>query len=54
MEATSTSSTIEPETMYDYMNGLLTNPIVFIILIFIAIVYIVFFTSLGKSSTSTS
>ena len=22
MEATSTSSTIEPETMYDYMNGL--------------------------------
>jgi hypothetical protein len=54
MEATSTSSTIEPETMYDYMNGIFTNPIVFIILIFVAIIYIVFFTSLGKSSTATS
>jgi hypothetical protein len=54
MDATNTSSTIQPENMYDYMNGLLTNPLVFIILIFVFIVYIVFFVSLGNSSNSTS
>jgi hypothetical protein len=52
MDAT-TSSTIDPESMYDYMNGLLTNPTAFIILAFVVIIYIIFFVSLGDSSTTT-
>ena len=47
-----TSSTIEPESMYNYMNGLLMDPTVFIILVFVVIIYIIFFVSLGDSSTS--
>ncbi len=52
MDAT-TSSTIDPESMYDYMNGLLMNPTAFIILVFVVIIYIMFFVSLGDSSTTT-
>jgi hypothetical protein len=52
MDAT-TSSTIDPESMYDYMNGLLMNPTAFIILVFVVIIYIIFFVSLGDSSTTT-
>ena len=48
---TSTSSTIEPENMYNYMNGLLMNPTAFIILVFIVLIYIVVFVSLGNNST---
>jgi hypothetical protein len=48
-----TSSTIEPESMYNYMNGLLMDPTVFIILVFVVIIYIIVFVSLGDSSTST-
>ena len=48
---TSTSSTIEPENMYNYMNGLLMNPTAFIILVFIVLIYIVIFVSLGNNST---
>jgi hypothetical protein len=47
-----TSSTIEPESMYNYMNGLLMDPTVFIILVFVVIIYIIVFVSLGDSSTS--
>ena len=42
MEA-STSSTIEPESMYNYMNGLLMNPSAFIILVLVVLVYIIIF-----------
>jgi len=45
-----TSSTIEPESMYNYMNGLLMDPTVFIILVFVVIIYIIIFVSLGDSS----
>jgi Extracellular link domain len=51
MEA-STSSTIEPESMYNYMNGLLMNPSAFIILVLVVLVYIIIFVSLGDSSTT--
>ena len=51
MEA-STSSTIEPESMYNYMNGLLMNPSAFIILVLVVLVYIIIFVSLGDSSSS--
>jgi len=53
MDAT-TSSTIEPESMYSYMNGLLMDPTVFIILVFVVIIYIVFFVSLGDSSNAST
>lgn len=49
MDAT-TNSTIDPESMYNYMNGLLMNPTAFIILVFVVIIYIIFFVSLGDSS----
>jgi hypothetical protein len=53
MDAT-TSSTIDPESVYDYMNGLLMNPTAFIILVFVVIIYIIFFVSLGDSTTTYS
>lgn len=47
-----TSSTIDNENMYDYINGFAQNPAVFIVLIVVILVYIVLFFSLGdKSST---
>ena len=49
-----TSSTIEPESMYNYMNGLLMNPTVFVILLFVVIIYIIIFVSLGDSSTTST
>lgn len=51
MEA-STSSTIEPENMYNYMNGLLMNPTAFIILVLVVLIYIIVFVSLGDSSNT--
>lgn len=45
-----TSSTVEPENMYDYINGFLMNPVAFIILIVVIIAYLILFLSLGKSS----
>ena len=47
-----TSSTIDNENMYDYINGFSQNPAVFIVLIVVILVYILLFFSLGdKSST---
>lgn len=46
----STTSTIEPVNMYDYINNLVFNPIVFIIILLIIIGYFVLFFSLGNSS----
>jgi hypothetical protein len=53
MEA-STSSTIEPESMYGYINNLLMNPTALIILVIIVLIYIIVFVSLGDSSTTSS
>jgi hypothetical protein len=53
MEA-NTSSTIEPENMYGYINNLLMNPTALIILVIVVFIYIIIFVSLGDSSTSTS
>jgi hypothetical protein len=55
-----TSATIEPTKMYDYLNGMAENPIVFILLALIIIAYFIFFVSLGnkgngvQDSTSSS
>ena len=53
MEA-NTSSTIEPENMYGYINNLLMNPTALIILVIVVLIYIIIFVSLGDSSTSTT
>ena len=49
-----TTSTINPESMYDYMNGLFTNPTVFLILVIVVIIYVILFVILGDSSTTPS
>ena len=46
----STTSTTDPVNMYNYVNSLVFNPIVFIIIILIIIGYFVLFSSLGNSS----
>jgi len=49
---TTSSSTIEPENMYNYMNNLFMNPTVFIILVIVVVAYIIFFISLGDTPSS--
>jgi len=49
-----TSSTPQPENMYDFINGILMNPSVFIILTIVVIGYIIFFLSLGSGGGSGS
>lgn len=46
----STTSTADPVNMYDYINSLLFNPIVFIIILLIIIGYFILFSSLGNST----
>jgi hypothetical protein len=46
----STTSTTDPVNMYDYVNNLLFNPIVFIIILLIIIGYFILFYSLGNST----
>jgi len=49
-----TNSTIEPETMYDYINSFFMNLSFFIIIGLVVIGYIVIFFSLGKSGNENS
>ena len=49
-----TTSTIDPENMYNYINEALMNPAALIILVIVVIVYVVFFLALGDSSTTNS
>lgn len=46
----STTSTTDPVNMYDYVNSLLFNPIVFIIILLIIVGYFILFSSLGNSN----
>jgi len=43
-----TSATVDPTKMYDYLNGMAENPIVFILLALILLAYFIFFMSLGN------
>jgi len=47
----SSTATVDPTGIYNYMNNIFTNPAAIIILIIIVLIYIVFFVSLGKSGT---
>ncbi len=51
MNNISTTSTVDPVNMYDYVNNLVLNPVVFIAIILIIIAYFVLFYSLGDSQT---
>ena len=52
MEVVNTTSTTDPVNMYNYLNGYILNPIVFIIILLIIVAYYVFSSSLGTGSTS--
>uniref|UniRef100_A0A6C0CTV5 Link domain-containing protein n=1 Tax=viral metagenome TaxID=1070528 RepID=A0A6C0CTV5_9ZZZZ len=51
MEVT-TSSTVEPQNMYNYINSLFMNPIIIGIFALVFVLYFVFFLSLGKNNNS--
>jgi hypothetical protein len=51
MEA-STSSTVQPQNMYDYMNTLIMNPMIFVIIVVVFLIYLIFFSNLGKNNVS--
>lgn len=53
MEA-STSSTVQPENMYDYMNTLIMNPMIFVIIVVVFFIYLIFFSNLGKSNVGSA
>ena len=46
-----TSATVEPIKMYDYLNGMAENPIIFAILVLVIIAYLIFFMSLGNQGS---
>jgi len=53
MEA-STSSTVQPQNMYNYMNTLIMNPMIFLIIVVIFSIYLIFFSNLGKSNVGSA
>ena len=53
MEA-STSSTVQPENMYNYMNTLIMNPMIFVIIVVVFFIYLIFFSNLGKSNVGSA
>jgi hypothetical protein len=48
----STTTTTNPVNMYDQVNQWILNPVVFIIVLMIVIIYVIFFASLGKNDTT--
>lgn len=51
MEVVNTTTTTDPVNMYNYLNNLILNPIVFIILFLIIVAYFVFSSSLGNNNS---
>jgi len=52
MEVVNTTSTVDPVNMYNYLNGFILNPIVFIIVLLIIVAYFLFAYSLTNSATT--
>jgi len=52
MEVINTTTTTNPVNMYDYLNNLILNPTVFIIIFLIIVAYLVFSSSLGNDAIS--
>jgi len=49
MEVVSTTSTTDPVNMYNYLNGFIMNPMIFVIILLIIVAYYVFSSSLGNN-----
>lgn len=47
-----TSSTMDNQNLYDYINTLVMNPMIFIVLIVVILLYILLFSSLGNTNQS--
>ena len=47
-----TSSTLDTQNLYEYINGFLMNPSAFIIVAIVIVAYLIFFSSLGNSQNS--
>ena len=54
MEVVNTTSTTNPVYMYNYLNGFVLNPMVFIIIFLVIVAYFVFSSSLGSGVENTS
>ena len=52
MEVVNTTSTVDPVNMYNYVNGFVLNPIIFIIVLLIIVAYFVFAYSLTNSAST--
>jgi hypothetical protein len=52
MEVVNTTTTTDPVNMYNYLNNLILNPTVFIIIFLIIVAYLVFSSSLGNDAIS--
>jgi len=52
MEVVNTTTTTDPVNMYNFLNNLILNPTVFIIIFLIIVAYLVFTSSLGNDSIS--
>lgn len=48
----STTTTVNPVNMYDYMNTFILNPTMFVIILLIIVAYIILFSSLGNNQGS--
>jgi len=46
-----TTSTVQPQYMYDYLNQLMMNPVAIVVLVVILAAYFIFFMSLGSSQS---
>lgn len=49
MEVVNTTSTTDPVNMYNYLNGFMMNPMIFVVLLLIIVAYYVFSSSLGNN-----
>lgn len=47
-----TTSTMDNQNLYDYINNLVMNPMIFIVLIVVILLYILLFSSLGNTNQS--
>lgn len=54
MEVINTSSTTDPVNMYNYLNGFIMNPIVFVIILIIIMSFYLFSSNLGMNESFTT
>jgi len=47
----STSATMDNPNTYDYINGIVMNPMIFVVILIVILLYVLLFSSLGKSKS---